>query len=89
MMAYSPYDQVADRNYPPMLILGGVSDPAVTYWEPTKWVARLRHRAPNAGPYYLSISMEGGHGGSSGRFNGLREEALEYAFMLNAFEQAE
>ena len=89
MMAYSPYDQVADRNYPPMLILGGVSDPAVTYWEPTKWAARLRHRAPNAGPYYLSISMEGGHGGSSGRFNGLREEALEYAFMLNAFEQAE
>ena len=88
MMAYSPYDQVADRNYPPMLITGGLSDPAVTYWEPTKWVARLRHRAPDAGPYYLTIAMDGGHGGSSGRFNGLKEDALQYAFILHAFDQA-
>jgi oligopeptidase B len=88
MMAYSPYDQVSDKNYPPMLITGGLSDPAVTYWEPTKWIARLRHRAPNAGPYYLSIAMDGGHGGSSGRFNSLKEDALEYAFMLKAFNDA-
>lgn len=88
MMAYSPYDRVVDQQYPPMLITGGLSDPAVTYWEPTKWIARLRHRAPNAGPFYLTIAMDGGHGGSSGRFNGLKEDALRYAFILHAFDKA-
>jgi len=82
MMAYSPYDQVSNLNYPSMLITGGLSDPRVTYWEPSKWAAILRHEAPDAGPYYLRINMEAGHGGASGRFEGLKETALEYAFAL-------
>ena len=84
ILAYSPYDNVADRPYPPMLITGGLSDPRVTYWEPSKWAARLRHAAPEGGPYFLRIEMEGGHGGASGRFEGLKDAALEYAFALSA-----
>ncbi|MEO0882014.1 MAG: S9 family peptidase [Pseudomonadota bacterium] len=80
--AYSPYDQVADKPYPRMLITGGLSDPRVTYWEPAKWTAKLRHKAPDAGPYFLRINMEAGHGGATGRFEGLKETALEYAFAL-------
>ncbi|NQY96623.1 MAG: S9 family peptidase [Henriciella sp.] len=89
IMAYSPYDQVTDKPYPAMLITGGLSDPRVTYWEPSKWAAKLRHEAPGAGPYYLRINMEAGHGGASGRFEGLKETALEYAFALNAVGKAE
>lgn len=84
ILAYSPYDQVLDQNYPTMLITGGLSDPRVTYWEPAKWAAKLRHVAPDGGPYYLRINMEAGHGGASGRFEGLKETALEYAFALRA-----
>ena len=84
IMAYSPYDQVTDRPYPAMLITGGLTDPRVTYWEPTKWIAKLRHEAPDAGPYYLRMVMEGGHGGASGRFDGLKETAKDYAFALAA-----
>lgn len=80
--AYSPYDQVSLRAYPPMLITGGLTDPRVTYWEPAKWAARLRHEAPDGGPYFLKINMEAGHGGVSGRFASLRETALEFAFAL-------
>lgn len=89
ILAYSPYDQVSDKNYPAMLITGGLSDPRVTYWEPSKWAARLRHRAPNGGPYFLRINMEAGHGGASGRFEGLKETAIEYAFALAAVGKAE
>jgi oligopeptidase B len=84
MMAYSPYDNVTDRPYPAMLITGGLSDPRVTYWEPSKWAAKLRHEAPTAGPYFLRINMDAGHGGASGRFEGLKETAIEYAFALAA-----
>lgn len=84
IMAYSPYDNVTDAPYPPMLITGGLSDPRVTYWEPSKWAAKLRHEAQNAGPYFLRINMDAGHGGASGRFEGLKETALEYAFALSA-----
>lgn len=80
--AWSPYDQVGPRDYPPMLITGGLTDPRVTYWEPAKWTARLRHEAPKGGPYFLKINMEAGHGGVSGRFASLRETALEFAFAL-------
>jgi oligopeptidase B len=80
--AWSPYDQVGSKPYPPMLITGGLTDPRVTYWEPAKWAARLRHEAPAAGPYFLRINMEAGHAGVSGRFASLRETALEYAFAL-------
>ena len=87
--SYSPYDQVADRAYPPMLITGGLTDPRVTYWEPAKWTAQLRHEAPMAGPYFLKINMGAGHGGASGRFEGLKETALEYAFALAAVGKLE
>ena len=82
ILAYSPYDQVGPKAYPPMLITGGLTDPRVTYWEPAKWAARLRHEAPEGGPYFLKINMEAGHGGVSGRFASLRETALEFAFAL-------
>ncbi|MEO1406046.1 MAG: S9 family peptidase, partial [Pseudomonadota bacterium] len=89
IQSYSPYDQVAEKPYPNMLITGGLSDPRVTYWEPAKWVARLRHTAPNGGPYFLRINMEAGHGGATGRFEGLKETALEYAFALDCVGLAE
>lgn len=79
---YSPYEQVSLRPYPPMLITGGLTDPRVTYWEPAKWAARLRHEAPDNGPYFLRINMDAGHTGVSGRFASLRETALEFAFAL-------
>jgi oligopeptidase B len=84
ILTYSPYDNVGDKPYPTMLITGGLTDPRVTYWEPAKWVAKLRHEAPNAGPYFLRINMDSGHGGASGRFEGLKETAIEYAFALAA-----
>lgn len=84
ILAYSPYDQVAARDYPPILATGGLSDYRVTYWEPAKWIARLRERAPEAGPYFLKMNMEAGHAGASGRFDALKEDALAYAFILKA-----
>ena len=80
--AYSPYDQVGPKFYPPVLALGGLSDPRVTYWEPAKWVARLRAETAGTAPILLRITMEGGHGGRSGRFEYLREPALVQAFAL-------
>jgi oligopeptidase B len=88
IMAYSPYDQTTKMNYPAMLITGGLSDPRVTYWEPSKWAAKLRYEAPEAGPYFLRINMDAGHGGASGRFEGLKETALEYAFALSVVGKA-
>ena len=82
ILAYSPYDNISDLPYPAMLITGGLTDPRVTYWEPAKWAAKLRHEAPNAGPYFLRINMGAGHGGASGRFEGLKETAVEFAFAL-------
>ena len=87
--AYSPYDNVTDQNYPAMFITGGLSDPRVTYWEPTKWTAKLRHDAPEGGPYFLKINMDAGHGGASGRFEGLKEVATEYAFAHAAVGKVE
>jgi oligopeptidase B len=87
ILAYSPYDQVTKLDYPPMLITGGVTDPRVTYWEPAKWTAKLRHEAPNAGPYFMRINLDSGHFGASGRFEGLKEVAIEYAFALAAAEK--
>ncbi|KCZ99890.1 S9A family peptidase [Hyphomonas polymorpha PS728] len=89
ILAYSPYDQVSNKPYPAMLITGGVTDPRVTYWEPAKWAAKLRHEAPEAGPYFLRINMDAGHGGASGRFEGLKEVATEYAFALAAVGKVE
>ncbi|MBO3759331.1 S9 family peptidase [Ciceribacter sp. L1K22] len=80
--AYSPYDNVGTKPYPPILALSGLTDPRVTYWEPTKWIARLRDRAPDAGPYLLKTNMGAGHGGKSGRFQRLEEQAFDYAFAI-------
>ena len=80
--SYSPYDNVGAHFYPPILALGGLTDPRVTYWEPAKWVARLRATMTAGGPILLKTNMGAGHGGASGRFDRLAEVALEYAFAL-------
>ncbi len=79
---YSPYDNVAAQAYPPILALAGLTDPRVTYWEPAKWVARLRATMSSGGPILLKTEMGAGHGGASGRFDRLREIAEQYAFAL-------
>lgn len=80
--AYSPYDNVAPHNYPPILAVAGLTDPRVTYWEPAKWVARLRERKSGDNPVLFKINMESGHAGASGRFSRLEEIAFSYAFAL-------
>jgi oligopeptidase B len=82
--AYSPYDNISPRPYPPILATAGLTDPRVTYWEPAKWVAKLRDTAPNAGPYFLHTEMQAGHGGATGRYESLKTTALEYAFAIKA-----
>jgi oligopeptidase B len=82
--SYSPYDNVIPQEYPHMLVTGGISDPRVTYWEPTKWVASLRDAYMGDNMLLLKIHMESGHSGASGRFDRLEEVALEYAFILKA-----
>ena len=86
--AYSPYDNVAPRAYPAVLATGGLSDPRVTYWEPAKWVARLRAATTSGAPVLLKLNMEAGHGGASGRFDFLKEIALDYAFAVWAVERS-
>ena len=83
---YSPYDNVAARPYPAMLITGGLSDPRVTYWEPAKWAARLREATTSGQPVLLKINMDAGHAGASGRFEHLKEPALEQAFAIKTLE---
>ncbi|MDX9997059.1 MAG: S9 family peptidase [Phenylobacterium sp.] len=85
--SYSPYDQVTAQPYPPVLATGGLSDPRVTYWEPAKWVAKLRENTTGGAPVLLKINMEAGHGGASGRFDFLKEIALDYAFAIWAVER--
>jgi len=89
MFSYSPYDQVGPKAYPAVLATGGLSDPRVTYWEPAKWAARLRANTTSNRPILLRINMEAGHGGSSGRFDFLKEIAFDYAFALRAIGVAE
>jgi oligopeptidase B len=80
--SYSPYDQVKAQAYPPLFVTAGLNDPRVTYWEPAKWVAKLRELKTDANVLLLKTNMGAGHGGKSGRFEGLREDAEEYAFFL-------
>jgi oligopeptidase B len=80
--SYSPYDNVGARAYPAVLATGGLSDPRVTYWEPEKWVAKLRPATTSGKPVLLKINMEAGHGGASGRFDYLKEVAHDYAFAV-------
>lgn len=82
ILSYSPYDNVAAKDYPAILALAGLTDPRVTYWEPAKWVARLRATMTGGGPVLLRTNMGAGHGGASGRFSRLDEVALAYAFAL-------
>nr|WP_166467490.1 S9 family peptidase [Bradyrhizobium symbiodeficiens]QIP06523.1 S9 family peptidase [Bradyrhizobium symbiodeficiens] len=89
ILSYSPYDNVAAKDYPAILAMGGLTDPRVTYWEPAKWIARLRATMTGGGPVLLRTNMGAGHGGASGRFDRLDEVAIVYAFALWAADMAE
>ena len=89
MFSYSPYDNVTAQAYPPMLVTAGLNDPRVTYWEPAKWVARLRATKTDNNLLLLKTNMGAGHGGKSGRFESLKEDAEEFAFILTQMGRAE
>ena len=80
--AYSPYDNMWEQPYPHILALAGLTDPRVTYWEPAKWIAKLRELATSDGLILLQTNMEAGHAGASGRFERLKEVTLAYTFAL-------
>ena len=82
MLSYSPYDNLEAKDYPAMLVTSGLHDSQVQYWEPTKYVAKLRELKTDNNPVLLKTNMDAGHGGASGRFEALKEIALEYAFMF-------
>ncbi|MGF1533649.1 MAG: S9 family peptidase [Bernardetiaceae bacterium] len=88
MLSYSPYDQVQAKAYPHLLVTAGLHDSQVQYWEPAKWVARLRNIKTDQNRLLLHMNMEAGHGGASGRFKRLRDTALEYAFILDLCRDA-
>jgi oligopeptidase B len=87
MLSYSPYENVGRQEYPHLYITGGLNDPRVTYWEPAKWTAKLRHEKSNDTLLLLKINMGAGHGGKSGRFESLYEDAQSFTFLLKAFEK--
>ena len=80
--SYSPYDQLNSRDYPPILVTAGLNDPRVTYWEPAKYVAKLRALKTDDNPLLLKTNMGAGHGGRSGRYDRLYEVADDYTFIL-------
>lgn len=80
--SYSPYDQVKPQDYPNILVTTGFHDSQVQYWEPAKWVAKLRDLKTDDNILLLRTNMEAGHGGASGRFNALKETAKDYSFLL-------
>jgi oligopeptidase B len=81
--SYSPYDNIEAKDYPHMLVTGGLNDPRVAYWEPAKWTARLRARKTDANRLLLKTHMGAGHCGASGRYDAMREIAFKYAFLLD------
>jgi oligopeptidase B len=83
MLSYSPYDNVEAKQYPNLLATGGLHDSQVQYWEPAKWVAKLRDLKTDNNRVLLKTNMEAGHGGSSGRFRRHRETAFSYVFLLD------
>ncbi|MDA9588277.1 S9 family peptidase [Flavobacteriaceae bacterium] len=82
MLSYSPYDNLKKQDYPNLMVTAGLHDSQVQYWEPAKWVAKLREYKTDQNALFLVTNMEAGHSGASGRFNALKETAKEYAFML-------
>jgi oligopeptidase B len=87
--AYSPYDKVSAQPYPAILATGGLADPRVTYWEPAKWAAKLREMTTSDRPIGLKINLDSGHAGAAGRFDYLKEIALDYAFAIKSIGDAE
>ena len=83
MLSYSPYDQVKAQNYPNILVTTGLHDSQVQYWEPAKWVAKLREMKTDKNILLLHTQMKAGHGGKSGRFERIKDTALQYAFILD------
>ena len=83
ILSYSPYDNVESKAYPNLLITTGLHDSQVQYWEPAKWVAKLRANKTDSNRLLLKTNMEAGHGGASGRYDAYKETALNYAFMLD------
>jgi oligopeptidase B len=89
MLSYSPYDQLQAAEYPAMLVTTSLNDSQVMYWEPAKYVARLRTIKTDDRPLLLKTNMDAGHGGASGRYDYLREVAFDYAFILGQLGRAE
>jgi len=87
MLSYAPYENIAAQRYPAMLIEGGLTDPRVTYWEPAKWAAKLRANYTGGGPILLHTNMSAGHSGAPGRFEGLSDIAMEYAFIIHCVQE--
>jgi oligopeptidase B len=88
LLRYSPYDNVSAKAYPAMLVLAGLTDPRVTYWEPAKWVAKLRAANTGDNPIFLKVNMDAGHGGAAGRFDRLDEVALSFVFAITTARAA-
>ena len=84
MKSYSPYDNVAEAAYPAMYVTAGLNDPRVGYWEPAKWVAKLRARRTDTRLLVLKTEMDAGHGGPSGRYHAWKDEAQVHAFVLTS-----
>jgi oligopeptidase B len=89
MKSYSPYENVKSQAYPPILAMAGLNDPRVSYWEPAKWVARLRELKTDSNPVMLKTNMGAGHSGASGRYDYLKEMAMEFSFILDIFGRTE
>ena len=87
MLSYSPYDQVKAQEYPHLLVTTSLHDSQVQYWEPAKWVAKLRALKEGDSRLLLKTNLEGGHGGTTGRYKRLRDTAYDYAFMLDLLKE--
>ena len=87
MLSYSPYDQVQEKDYPALFITTGYHDSQVQYFEPAKWIAKLREKRTNKEPLLMYCNMDAGHGGASGRYEAYKETAMEYAFLIAMTER--
>jgi oligopeptidase B len=88
MLSYSPYDNVSRKDYPALYVTTGLWDSQVQYYEPAKWVAKLRALKSDRNRLLMHVEMDAGHGGKSGRFQRYREIAMEYAFLLDELSDA-